>query len=86
LNIDDEYTTKTLTGGCQMMHFNFGLGVGFNIIWTALILLIETALLKYLWGQLMPYLFPRVVSEGYVRRELSWAAAFGLILLFGFIL
>ena len=57
-----------------MMHFNFGLGVGFNIIWTALILLIETALLKYLWGQLMPYLFPRVVSEGYVRRELSWAA------------
>ena len=57
--------------------------MGINILMIVLVVFINTLLIKFLWGLVIPYILPRVVEEGYVRGEISWLGALGLSILFG---
>jgi hypothetical protein len=60
-----------------------GATMGINILMIVLVVFINTLLIKFLWGLVIPYILPRVVEEGYVRGEISWLGALGLSILFG---
>ncbi|HKM17329.1 MAG: hypothetical protein GX228_06730 [Firmicutes bacterium] len=57
--------------------------MGVNWMTIILIVVINTLLIKFLWGLVIPYIFPRVVEEGYIRGEISWLGALGLSILLG---
>ena len=43
--------------------------MGVNWMTIILIVVINTLLIKFLWGLVIPYIFPRVVEEGYIRAR-----------------
>lgn len=56
-------------------HLNIGQSLveGFAVIIIGF--LINVVFIKVVWGVVVPYLFPKLVKEGYVRGEMSWLIA-----------
>lgn len=38
-------------------------------------------IISLVWGWIMPDLFPRLVTEGYIASDISWLTGFGITLL-----
>ena len=67
----------------KMISIQLGELLIFNVLVILMAVFINVLLVKILWRTLIPYLFPKAVTEGYVRGNISWFTAFGIVLFLG---
>ena len=74
---------KNRKGESKMISIQLGDLLIFNVFVIVMVVFINVLFVKILWRTMIPYLFPKAVEEGYARGNISWFAAFGIVLFLG---